>query len=45
VKPVAINAESITLPKTGHWLMEERPQKTMDALIRFLGMRPNSARA
>jgi pimeloyl-ACP methyl ester carboxylesterase len=25
------------LPNTGHWIMEERPQETMDALTRFLG--------
>lgn len=36
-KIVAVNAESMTLPNTGHWLMEERPQETMNALIRFLG--------
>ncbi len=35
-KLVALNAESIVLPNTGHWLMEERPQETMDALIRFI---------
>jgi len=35
-KLVAINATTITLPNTGHWLMEEQPQQTMDALVRFL---------
>jgi pimeloyl-ACP methyl ester carboxylesterase/quercetin dioxygenase-like cupin family protein len=35
-KLIAINAESITLPNAGHWLMEERPQETMDALMHFL---------
>jgi pimeloyl-ACP methyl ester carboxylesterase len=44
-KLVAINSESITLPNAGHWLMEERPQETMEALIRFLGTPPNPARA
>jgi pimeloyl-ACP methyl ester carboxylesterase/uncharacterized RmlC-like cupin family protein len=44
-KLVAINSESIILPNTGHWLMEERPQETMEALIRFLGTPPNSARS
>jgi pimeloyl-ACP methyl ester carboxylesterase len=37
VKLVATNAASVVLPNTGHWLMEERPQETMAALIRFLG--------
>jgi hypothetical protein len=36
VKLVASNATSVTLPNTGHWLMEERPQETSDALVRFL---------
>ena len=44
VKLVAVSAESITLPNTGHWLMEERPQETMDALLRFLGS-PSGSRA
>jgi pimeloyl-ACP methyl ester carboxylesterase len=26
----------IELKDTGHWLMEERPKETMDALIAFL---------
>ncbi len=36
-KLVAVNAESISMPDTGHWLMEERPTETMDALLRFIG--------
>jgi hypothetical protein len=24
------------LKDTGHWLMEERPKETMDALVQFL---------
>ena len=35
-KLVAANAESIVLPDTGHWLMEERPRETMNALTHFL---------
>ena len=35
----ALNAHSIILPNTGHWLMEERPQETMDALMHFLVMK------
>lgn len=45
VKLVAVNAESIVLPNTGHWLMEERPLETMDALIRFIGSPSGSKRA
>jgi pimeloyl-ACP methyl ester carboxylesterase len=37
---VATEAQSITLPDTGHWLMEERPEETMQALLRFLGTAP-----
>jgi pimeloyl-ACP methyl ester carboxylesterase/uncharacterized RmlC-like cupin family protein len=37
VKLVASNASSVTLAKTGHWIMEENPQATSDALTRFLG--------
>ena len=33
---MATNAKSVTLPKTGHWVMEENPQGTMDALVPFL---------
>jgi pimeloyl-ACP methyl ester carboxylesterase len=36
VQLVATNARTVTLPNTGHWVMEESPQATMDALIAFL---------
>jgi pimeloyl-ACP methyl ester carboxylesterase len=36
VELVALHPASIVLPETGHWLMEEKPQETMDALTRFL---------
>ena len=36
VKVVATNARSVTLPNTSHWVMEESPQATMDALMAFL---------
>ncbi len=36
VQVVANNARSVTLPNTGHWVMEESPQATMDALVTFL---------
>ena len=35
-KLVASDVTTIVLENTGHWLMEERPQATMDALIGFL---------
>ncbi len=37
VKLVATNVTSITLPNTGHWLMEERREETTATLLRFLG--------
>src|SRR5262249_28078148 len=36
MKRVATNLTVIDLKGTGHWLMEERPQETMDALVAFL---------
>jgi pimeloyl-ACP methyl ester carboxylesterase len=36
VKLVATDASVIVLENTGHWMMEENPQATMDALIKFL---------
>jgi pimeloyl-ACP methyl ester carboxylesterase/quercetin dioxygenase-like cupin family protein len=36
VKRIAANATAITLPNTGHWLIEERPRETMDAIAQFL---------
>ena len=39
---VAAHATSVVLPSTGHWLLEERPRETMDALVRFLGAAPMS---
>ena len=38
VKLVATSVATVVLPNTGHWVMEERPQETMDALTRFLGV-------
>jgi pimeloyl-ACP methyl ester carboxylesterase len=34
---VATNAKVIVVPNAGHWLMEEQPAVTMDALTAFLG--------
>src|SRR5215469_8049341 len=36
MKKVATNVKVIELKGAGHWLMEERPKETMDALIGFL---------
>jgi pimeloyl-ACP methyl ester carboxylesterase len=35
-KEVASNVNVVILKNTGHWLMEENPKETMDALINFL---------
>jgi pimeloyl-ACP methyl ester carboxylesterase len=36
MKHVATDVKVIELKGSGHWLMEERPQETMDALVEFL---------
>jgi pimeloyl-ACP methyl ester carboxylesterase len=35
-KAVATDVKVIVLKDTGHWVMEERPKETMDALLTFL---------
>ena len=35
-KLVADNATVIVLPNAGHWILEEKPKETIDALIKFL---------
>jgi pimeloyl-ACP methyl ester carboxylesterase len=35
-KSVAVDVTTVVLPDTGHWVMEERPEETMDALVKFL---------
>jgi uncharacterized RmlC-like cupin family protein len=45
VKLVAANAASVTLANSGHWVMEERPQETADALMHFLGAQTGSTAA
>ena len=35
-KLVASNATVVVLKGTGHWVLEERPQESMDALVKFL---------
>ena len=36
MKLVADNVTVIVLPNTGHWILEERPKETTDALLKFL---------
>ena len=36
LKLVASDVTVVILKNTGHWLMEEQPKKTMDALLKFL---------
>jgi pimeloyl-ACP methyl ester carboxylesterase len=36
VKLVATDATVVVLKNTGHWVMEENPNETMDALLKFL---------
>ena len=36
MKLVATTVTAVNFKDTGHWLMEERPKETMEALISFL---------
>jgi pimeloyl-ACP methyl ester carboxylesterase len=36
MKLVASNVTSVVLKDTGHWVLEERPKETTDALAKFL---------
>jgi pimeloyl-ACP methyl ester carboxylesterase len=36
MKLVASNVTSVVLKDTGHWVLEERPQETTEALVKFL---------
>jgi len=36
MKLVAPDVSVVVLKDTGHWIMEERPKETMDALVKFL---------
>jgi pimeloyl-ACP methyl ester carboxylesterase len=33
---VSTNVTVMVLPDTGHWILEERPKETTDALVKFL---------
>ena len=35
-KQVASNVTVVVLKDTGHWVLEERPKETTDALVKFL---------
>jgi pimeloyl-ACP methyl ester carboxylesterase len=36
MKLVSTDVTVVVLPNTGHWIMEERPQETMSAILKFL---------
>jgi len=36
MKLVADSVTVIVLPNTGHWMLEEKPKETTDALVNFL---------
>jgi len=36
MKLVASDVTVIVLKNTGHWILEERPKETSDALVKFL---------
>jgi len=36
MKLVADNVTVVVLPNTGHWILEERPKETTDAVVKFL---------
>ncbi len=36
MKLVATNATMIVLKNCGHWVMEEKPKETTEALVKFL---------
>jgi pimeloyl-ACP methyl ester carboxylesterase len=36
IKIIATDSKMVVLPNTGHWVMEENPKQTIDALMSFL---------
>lgn len=36
MKVVATQVTVVVLKNTGHWVMEEQPKETTDALVKFL---------
>jgi pimeloyl-ACP methyl ester carboxylesterase len=43
-KLVADNPTVIVLPNAGHWILEEKPKETTDALLKFLDTSPSLGR-
>ena len=41
MKLVATDATEVVLKDTGHWVMEERPKETTEALLKFLDVSPD----
>jgi pimeloyl-ACP methyl ester carboxylesterase len=37
IRFVATNVTPLVIPDSGHWLMEEQPEKTVAAIVQFLG--------
>jgi len=37
MKTVARDVTAVVLTDSGHWIMEEKPAETMDALLKFHG--------
>ena len=40
IKFVATNVQALSIRNSGHWLMEEQPGATMDAILTFLSAKP-----
>lgn len=34
---VAVDVKALVIPNSGHWLMEEQPEKTVAAIVQFIG--------
>ena len=40
IKFAATNVQALSIRDSGHWLMEEQPEATMDAILTFLSAKP-----
>jgi len=40
LRQVASNVQSAVIPNSGHWLMEEQPDATVAAIVKFLNAKP-----
>ena len=36
MRNAATNVQELVVPNAGHWLMEEQPQATVSAIVKFL---------